>query len=638
MLNHGSLRTAVPAAIASAALLTATASAQTPIATGGNSADDGYLEVNTDEYGSWSQFNPAPADRFNPLDHDLIAPGFSSGFFLFVPSQSQRELLSDDAGWQSSVGGDASLDRAVVSPNSASDTTGNGVDDTVTSAFRVFGGSTDLHFDVVQQVRSVGMFGARLSQEYTIRNDGASSISFLLVRHYDPDLTWQNGITDDEVGTSSNAVGSGASVFVQETGSRGPTTIELASPSAAATSYYGYKSGIEPPGGPPTPAAGSTNDLWDSYGIPASWQDFITNVGVATDGLSGSGPGTDVGMGLGFEIQLEPNGTITIPVTHDYGVCVDLTVTGSGRATTELEFLLRTGVPHEIAILALSPKPGWTVHNLGPFGTLELNLSRPIIFHPLGRTDANGDAGLNIIVPNIPEFSMNAQGFTRVFDSGRGSPRWEFCVSDAVPFQIGGPPPVGITVECNGSNSFNSNTSSGFFSVTNANPDPRKSIVKLTFDWEDSSNAGQSTMVFDCDQTGMADAFWYGRDAASNSGCGMSGTYRNGSDTAAGLIYDPAITGVTHLTAPCSTDPTENSGAEPELMTVNNSFRTLHWRFTPDTFYNGVTLEMDVDTDGGVGIGGDDMAGMVVTIELRDGSIVQGEIQAVASDLGRLEL
>lgn len=185
--------------------------------------------------------------------------------------------------------------------------------------------------------------------------------------------------------------------------------------------------------------------------------------------------------------------------------------------------------------------------------------------------------------------------------------------------QIGGPV-VGVSVVCQGSNTFNSTTTSGFFQVTNNSP---LDVVGVQFDWVASSNPAQSTMVFDTDQTGMADRF----DGGNSTASGCLGTYRNGSDVTTGLDYpvSPA--------SPC--DPTALSGWIGSNVS-GTSFRTIDFAFTG--FNPGEMFEVDIDTDGGAGIGGDDMAGMVVTVLLSDGRRLIGEVQAIAPDLGRVDL
>ena len=81
-------------------------------------------------------------------------------------------------------------------------------------------------------------------------------------------------------------------------------------------------------------------------------------------------------------------------------------------------------------------------------------------------------------------------------------------------------PTQGIDVTCQGTNTFNSDTTTGFFQVANNNT-AGLSITSITFDWAASSNPAQATMEFDCDQGGMANTF------SEGNGGGCAGTYRN---------------------------------------------------------------------------------------------------------------
>ncbi|MCH7719605.1 MAG: hypothetical protein IH988_01260 [Planctomycetes bacterium] len=300
------------------------------IATGVDSAADGYLDVAADEYGSWAvPFGGGEGpndDHFNPVDHDLAQAAFTSGFFLFVPS-IRRELLSDNADWQDQLGfsSDSSLDREVTAENVASDTNDDGVDDTLTSSFRVFRVPTlDLAFVLTQNVSSAGAGVAAIQQDYTITNNAAGTTSFTLVRTYDGDLLWDpaQDFANDEVGTGTNAGGGDRHVFQQEPDAPGVTAVTLSSPTGGA--YYGGKHGVEPEGGPPAYNFGTDVQVWDAYGIPESWRNHIAGVGYDTDGLSGSTPPgatdpTDAFMGLDFEITLEPGESATVSVSHTYG-------------------------------------------------------------------------------------------------------------------------------------------------------------------------------------------------------------------------------------------------------------------------------------------------------------------------------
>lgn len=177
-----------------------------------------------------------------------------------------------------------------------------------------------------------------------------------------------------------------------------------------------------------------------------------------------------------------------------------------------------------------------------------------------------------------------------------------------------------IRIEANGSNSFNSDPSSGFFSITNGNV---LDITSVTFDWAASSNAAQATMVFDTDQAGMADRF----DGGNSTAAGCLGTYRNGSEVTTGLTF----TG----TPAASCDPAATTGWTT-TGTVGGANTDVTFNFT--SFGNGDVFEVDIDTDGGAGITGDSMAGMVVTVTLLGGQTLTGELAAAGTNMARLDL
>lgn len=154
-------------------------------------------------------------------------------------------------------------------------------------------------------------------------------------------------------------------------------------------------------------------------------------------------------------------------------------------------------------------------------------------------------------------------------------------------------PPIGVVVEARGSNSFNIDTTSGFFAVTNPTP---RAITRVRLE-------AVGGMVFDFAQIGMVDRF----DGGNSTRPGCSGTFRNGSDVTAGIDYasTPA--------SPC--DP----GARQAHLETTSPSHVLTLPFSGGAFVNGVTAEWDVDTDGGLGIGGDAMAGMRVTIVFANG-------------------
>lgn len=178
--------------------------------------------------------------------------------------------------------------------------------------------------------------------------------------------------------------------------------------------------------------------------------------------------------------------------------------------------------------------------------------------------------------------------------------------------------PLGLTFNADGTNSFNSVTTAGFFSLEN---NTTLDITALTVDF----SVNLPGKEFDTDQTGMADRF----DGGNSAVAGCLGTYRNGSAAATGLVFagTPA--------APC--DATANSGwiGSNPLGTVND-FETIDFTFTD--FNPGETFEFDVDTDGVGGTNGGAMAGTVITVTLSDGTITSGSLALVSATLSSLAL
>ena len=329
---------------ASAALIvgficTNTATARPPVSlrTGSNTATDGYLEIQPDEFGSWcSAFSGNPfgpnADRFKPTGAILSTPTFTSGFFLFAPG-NQRELLSNNTDWQATTNGatppsppfsaDTSLNRAVVTPNVATDSNGDGINDTSTSSFRVFSPApgTDLNFNLRQRVSAVGPGVSIMAQDYTVTNNGSTSITIGLVRAHDADLLYDNNFETDSVGAGGNGGPGRPYVFVQEPNQ--PSQAVTMSLSGTG-SYYAGKHGVVPPNGPPNFDFGTDTEVWDNNGVPTSWRNLVAGVGYNTDGQSGPSPAgsttpRDGFMGMDLSLTLAPGQSQSFSTLFTYG-------------------------------------------------------------------------------------------------------------------------------------------------------------------------------------------------------------------------------------------------------------------------------------------------------------------------------
>lgn len=169
---------------------------------------------------------------------------------------------------------------------------------------------------------------------------------------------------------------------------------------------------------------------------------------------------------------------------------------------------------------------------------------------------------------------------------------------------------LGVTVSADGPNSFNSDTTSGYFQISNASTDPMKAISSVTLDY----SVNLPDLEFDTDQAGIADIF----EGGNSTLVGCAGTYRNGSDLTTGLVYGPSNT---VPAAPC--DPAARTGFLGANELGPASYQTLTFQFSGGNFFNGAVLEFDCDTDGG-GISGDANAGLVITVTTVDGSTRTG--------------
>lgn len=185
-------------------------------------------------------------------------------------------------------------------------------------------------------------------------------------------------------------------------------------------------------------------------------------------------------------------------------------------------------------------------------------------------------------------------------------------------------PRNGVTVATEGVNSFNADTTRGFFQISSISPDPMKAITSVTLDF----TVNLSVMEFDTDQIGMADIF----ESGNSSVVGCVGTYRNASDILTGLDFS----GLNTMPAtPCNAGAL--SGFFGSNPTLSDSWQTLRFEFDQGTFFNGAMFEFDADTDGG-GVDGASMAGLVVTVTFADGSMASGTLASVGGNRAEVTL
>ncbi len=164
--------------------------------------------------------------------------------------------------------------------------------------------------------------------------------------------------------------------------------------------------------------------------------------------------------------------------------------------------------------------------------------------------------------------------------------------------EVGHPngPARGVQVDAYGANSYNADTSFGFFWINNPSP-IAITRMRMTCDGD---------MLFHVDEVGMGDQF----NAGDGTAC--AGTYRNGSHFAAGLdFFAPGL----HPMAACS------NGTSSGFRSIGLSHSEfIEFDFVGGLFANGTAFEFDVDTDFGLGINGSSMRGMRFDFWWADGA------------------
>lgn len=305
---------------------------------------DGHLNITTDDFGAFAAafaggfawldlFDPSADPKQGPLDEEF--PTFGTNLFLFTgPSGCgeglQRVALALHEGIASTYQGN--LDTEIIEANKLVDP------QTTASAFVVSGGGVDLRFDLIQHVDSdpTGPGGeavAFIEQTYAITNQGPITLNFVLIKHIDPDMKWSGGPStwlDDIVGVDffefdrPQVFGQDAELlpaaFVLRT--REDMTLN---PATQTFSYYAGKQGVTPPGNPAFPCDdcpmydyGTDFQIWNNYGVPNCWRNFVPGAGYNVPGavppLSG-----DTLMGLQLEVSLASGAVYEVTFVTRYG-------------------------------------------------------------------------------------------------------------------------------------------------------------------------------------------------------------------------------------------------------------------------------------------------------------------------------
>lgn len=266
----------------------------------------GHLDVNIDAYGAYGNWNAAYTDNFEPAVGGSGQPTFSAGFRLF--SGNDRVLLTDMPQWTGTLSGGTwarNITTPVFNVNAF----------TASSSFELLAGRTAvLEFDVRQVVTSVSAGVALLEQFYTITNVSGGQLDFAMNRVLDADLIWGTSFLDDHVATPNGLEW----VIMHNPNSTVQAMAMRAGPGDPNSFYWGGKQSHQPTGGPPAFGFGSDVVVWNNFGLPTTWENYIAYVGYNTVGDSGT-VNQDAHVGLDWRLSLADNATTTLSVETVYG-------------------------------------------------------------------------------------------------------------------------------------------------------------------------------------------------------------------------------------------------------------------------------------------------------------------------------
>ncbi len=319
---------------------------------------DGHLSVQLDEFGSFGDTN-AWNDLFDPsadpIDGDLteLSQGvtFATTLRIFTdpasPVGGNRVLVTSiasladgyNAGGFADTNGGATLSFEIVSPNSTAN-----LPTSTDSVFRVFdvAQGIDLNFALTQTVSAAapgpnGETAAKLEQTYVITNNGGGGLEFKINKNLDEDMPWGTQDNpqasywlDDLVGMDAVELGR-PQVFAQDrelvTAAMILRTREdmTADPRTTEFVYYAAKENLGNPGGgaatPECPDIGTGTfftPMWNNFGVPDCYKNFVAGVGQNTAGASPQTSG-DSYIGLQATVNLPAGDTYTITFVTFYG-------------------------------------------------------------------------------------------------------------------------------------------------------------------------------------------------------------------------------------------------------------------------------------------------------------------------------
>ncbi len=292
---------------------------------------NGSLTVTLDDFGSFGDafqggdqwldlFDPSPDPVAGDLPEQAVT--FATAVFFYVdPSEigdgTHQGVASAHLGI-STIYGDGNIICTVTRANST-----DNLPTSTDSAFLCTGPNVEFEAQLTQSVSLLdpgpnGGAAAALEQSYSITNAGVGALELIVVKHIDMDTPWSGGggfNLNDLVGVDFAELDR-PQVFAKDEDVQTATLVLRTTqdpwldPRTVDSVYYVEKQGFTPPPNPgypggscPTYDYGTDFQVWDNYGAPNCWKNFIPGAGHDVPGTS---PPTQGDAAIGLQVEMQP--------------------------------------------------------------------------------------------------------------------------------------------------------------------------------------------------------------------------------------------------------------------------------------------------------------------------------------------
>jgi MYXO-CTERM domain-containing protein len=317
---------AVALAIASISV-SATARASTQLDLTNGITGDGALTIPVDDFGVYGSLVIQGSDDFQPATSINERPTFLAGLILVVRTSDGKQTtasLSDSGQWHlytegggtdGIIGTHASVVRQIVTGL----TVNNGV---ATSAFRLSAQNAfDLAFGLTQRI-TIGTPSTHstLEQKYDIKNNGTTAVDVVIHAVWEADLYYDDPSPIDDI---AGAVPGLCAVYLRDPGGTQRSVALSSGPLSTVPMTYYFAGNAGDTGVNPALEGANGTNQWTfnnaTGGMPTTWRNYVSGVGVSVAGEQVSPANGDATMGIEFRFSVAAGQTETVHIRRQYG-------------------------------------------------------------------------------------------------------------------------------------------------------------------------------------------------------------------------------------------------------------------------------------------------------------------------------